>query len=130
MIEFVNWTDVFLEHYIFSIIISFLVIIVTLIISKFYKAKGNVGTFPDTTQLSEDSSSKQMDEEVRPAMLKHPVVVAEKVIEANMTDEQRQREHEVRRKQLSQIFELMQKQTEKFGDVSLTEIEEQFKLYQ
>lgn len=36
----------------------------------------------------------------------------------------------VRQKQLSQIYELMQKQTEKFGEISLSEIEEQFKLYQ
>lgn len=57
MIEFENWSDVFLEHYVFSIIISFLVIIVTLIISKFYKAKNNIKNPPDTVQFSEDSSS-------------------------------------------------------------------------
>ncbi|GIY11085.1 uncharacterized protein CDAR_380601 [Caerostris darwini] len=61
---------------------------------------------------------------------KSPAIMAEKIIEANMTDEQRNHEYEIQQKQLAQIFELMQKQSEKFGNISFTEVKEQFKLYQ
>ncbi|CAL1266454.1 unnamed protein product, partial [Larinioides sclopetarius] len=61
---------------------------------------------------------------------KSPALVAEKIIQAKMTDEQRTLEYEVQQKQLAQIFELMQKQSDKFGDISLSEVREQFKLYQ
>ncbi|GFW34143.1 uncharacterized protein TNCV_288251 [Trichonephila clavipes] len=62
--------------------------------------------------------------------LKKPALIAEKIIGANMTEEQRNHEYEVQQKQLAQIFELMQKQTDKFGKISLSEVKEQFKLYQ
>ncbi|KAF8763898.1 Matrix-remodeling-associated protein 7 like protein [Argiope bruennichi] len=61
---------------------------------------------------------------------KSPALLAEKIIQEKMTDEQRNHEYEVQQKQLAQIFELMQKQSDKFGNISLSEVREQFKLYQ
>lgn len=38
--------------------------------------------------------------------------------------------YRVRQQQLAQIHELMKKQSDKFGNISLSDVEEQMKLYQ
>ncbi|GFS35157.1 uncharacterized protein NPIL_261161 [Nephila pilipes] len=95
--EFESWNDIFLEHYLVSVL------------EKLDELAQNMPSAP---------------------RLKKPALIAEKIIGANMTEEQRNREYEVQQKQLAQIFELMQRQTDKFGNVSLSEVKEQFKLYQ
>ena len=55
--------------------------------------------------------------------------VALKKIEAEMTKEQRELEREIQRKQLEDIFKLMEEQKEEFGISSVDDVQEQMKLY-
>ncbi|GFS35158.1 uncharacterized protein NPIL_261162 [Nephila pilipes] len=132
--EFESWNDIFLEHYLVSVLVSVIIIIATVIISIRYrilseKKHGRKIIKTDNFVMKEklDELAQNMPSAPR---LKKPALIAEKIIGANMTEEQRNREYEVQQKQLAQIFELMQRQTDKFGNVSLSEVKEQFKLYQ
>jgi uncharacterized membrane protein YccC len=55
--------------------------------------------------------------------------IAQQKIEATMTREQRDEEREVQRKQLEEIFRLMEEQKEKFGIKDADDVKEQLKLY-
>ncbi|XP_076366309.1 uncharacterized protein LOC143255087 [Tachypleus tridentatus] len=54
---------------------------------------------------------------------------AETLISAGLTEEQKKVEEEARKKQLAEIFKLMQNQQEKFGMTSMDDVVEQMKLY-
>ncbi|XP_029834385.3 matrix-remodeling-associated protein 7 [Ixodes scapularis] len=56
-------------------------------------------------------------------------MAAESVISAAMTDQQRELEHETQRKQLQEIYRLMQENRDKFGDTSIDEVVNQMALY-
>ncbi|GFY46867.1 uncharacterized protein TNIN_172932 [Trichonephila inaurata madagascariensis] len=129
--EFESWNDIFLEHYLVSVLISIIVLIATLIISMRYRIPSEKKHSRKIVKSDNFAMKEQLSETMPSApCLKKPALIAEKIIGANMTEEQRNHEYEVQQKQLAQIFELMQKQTDKFGKISLSEVKEQFKLYQ
>ncbi|KAK6187272.1 hypothetical protein SNE40_005336 [Patella caerulea] len=55
--------------------------------------------------------------------------VATKKIQESMSPEQLQAERDIQRQQLEQIFSLMKEQEDKFGVKTVTDIQEQMKLY-
>ncbi|CAG5126505.1 unnamed protein product [Candidula unifasciata] len=55
--------------------------------------------------------------------------VATKTIEKSLTEQQLMEEKEIQRKQLAEIFRLMQEQEERFGIGSMDDMKEQMKLY-
>ncbi|BFZ03181.1 hypothetical protein BsWGS_06219 [Bradybaena similaris] len=55
--------------------------------------------------------------------------VATRTIEKSLTEQQLQEEREVQRRQLGEIFRLMQQQEERFGIGSMDDMQEQLKLY-
>ncbi|CAL1527480.1 unnamed protein product [Lymnaea stagnalis] len=55
--------------------------------------------------------------------------VATRTIAKNLTEEQLNEEREVQRKQLAEIFKLMQEQQDRFGIGSMDDMQEQMKLY-
>lgn len=54
---------------------------------------------------------------------------AESVIVAAMTEEQRQLEKEIQRKQLEDIYQVMLEHRDKFGDTSIDQVVDQMGLY-
>ncbi|XP_054707408.1 uncharacterized protein LOC129217170 [Uloborus diversus] len=133
--EYNTWNSILHEYYILSLLISVLAVVVTFIVSR----KANfLATIKDkievSPQVEEKTSMDEAEEDTTEVptvnMKRSPALVAEKVIQANMTEEQKLLEHQVRQKQLAQIYELMLKQSDKFGSISLSEVEEQMKLYQ
>ena len=52
-----------------------------------------------------------------------------KEIEANMTREERDKEHDIQRKQLEAIYKLLQQQEDKFGMNNMDDMSEQMKYY-
>lgn len=77
----------------------------------------------DCTELSSDEMVERLPAKPLVAM------AAESVIAAAMTDQQRELEHETQRKQLEEIYRLMQENRDKFGDTSIDEVVNQMALY-
>lgn len=71
----------------------------------------------------------QYCEHIQSEVKKAKIRVAEKRIGETMTPEQIAEEKELQRKQLEEIFRLMQEQNEKFGVSSVEDIQNQMKLY-
>lgn len=55
--------------------------------------------------------------------------VTAKKLQTDLTPDQLQEEREVQRKQLEEIFKLMQSQGDKFGVDSMDDVQHQMKLY-
>lgn len=85
-----------------------------------------VGSKNSEGELSKEAIIKNMELE---ADVKKPARIAEMVIKAGMSDEQVQQEKQTQKEQLKEIFRLMQQQADKFGSVTITDVEEQMKLY-
>lgn len=73
--------------------------------------------------FEEESDSKETPNEIKPAR------IAEMVINAGLTEQQKEEEKEIQKQQLSEIFRLMQEQADKFGVTTMSDVEEQMKLY-
>lgn len=122
------------DFYVSSLLISIFAVVITFALAKVNLKALIIKNQPDkSSEFKEKESGESLTKENCDSKASHvkksSVLLAKKVIEANMTDEQRLHEDEIRRKQLAEIFELMQKQSDKFGKVSLSEVEEQMKLY-
>lgn len=136
-----EWSDIILGHYLFSLFVCVLAVVITYIVSKKYNLQTN---FRGKINPNMKSTKRKSHHHIKfkklesddspasstPAKKESPALAAEKVIKANMTEEQRKLEFEVRQQQLAQIHELMMKQSDKFGNISLSDVEEQMKLYQ
>ena len=68
-------------------------------------------------------------EHIQSEVKKAKIRVAEKRIGETMTPDQVAEERELQKKQLEEIFRLMQEQNEKFGVNSVEDIQNQMKLY-
>jgi len=55
--------------------------------------------------------------------------IAQQKIEATMTPEERSQEREIQRRQLEEIFRVMEEQKDKFGVNDFTDVQEQMKMY-
>ena len=55
--------------------------------------------------------------------------IAQEKIEATMTVEERDKEREIQRRQLEEIFRVMEEQKEKFGVNDVSDVQEQLKMY-
>jgi len=55
--------------------------------------------------------------------------VAQQQIESKMSQEDRDKEREIQRRQLEEIFRVMEEQKDKFGVNDVTDIQEQLKMY-
>ena len=55
--------------------------------------------------------------------------VAEREVKQNMSSDEMQAERELQRRQLEEIFKLMQKNDDKFGSSSIDDVRQQMKLY-
>ena len=71
----------------------------------------------------------QYCEHIQSEVKKAKIRVAEKRIGETMTPDQVAEERELQKKQLEEIFRLMQEQNEKFGVNSVEDIQNQMKLY-
>ncbi|XP_035212241.1 uncharacterized protein LOC118186260 isoform X1 [Stegodyphus dumicola] len=121
-----------LEHYILTLILSVIIVVITVIVSKIYATKIDFGK-KDTKRSEVIYINKPDDKQFSTinSKMKRPLAAfAESMIHADMTEEQLLCEKEVRQQQLIQIYELMKQQSNKFGEISLSDVEEQMKLYQ
>ncbi|XP_067129561.1 matrix-remodeling-associated protein 7-like [Centruroides vittatus] len=75
-------------------------------------------------EVNDEIIDKESSKEVN-----KPARIAEMVINAGLTEQQKQEEKEVQKQQLSEIFRLMQEQADKFGVTTMSDVEEQMKLY-
>lgn len=55
--------------------------------------------------------------------------IAQQKIEATMTQEERNQEREIQRRQLEEIFHVMEDQKDKFGVNDMADIQDQMKMY-
>jgi len=55
--------------------------------------------------------------------------IAQQKIEATMTPEERGQEQEIQRRQLEEIFRVMEEQKDKFGVKDVADVQEQLKMY-
>jgi len=55
--------------------------------------------------------------------------IAQQKIEEKMTAEERDKEREIQRRQLEEIFSVMEEQKDTFGVKDVTDIQEQLKMY-
>lgn len=55
--------------------------------------------------------------------------IAQQKIESKMSDEERSQEREIQRRQLEEIFCLMEEQKEQFGVNDVSDVQEQLKMY-
>jgi len=55
--------------------------------------------------------------------------VAQQQIESKMSQEERDKEREIQRRQLEEIFRVMEEQKDKFGVNDVMDIQEQLKMY-
>ncbi|CAN7940742.1 unnamed protein product [Ixodes pacificus] len=123
-----------------SIGVSVTAVLITAIFSYRTANSTNVAsnTFvgPSAVTSGDESTDDSDDAEVQSEGLAErlpakPLVAmaAESVISAAMTDQQRELEHETQRKQLQEIYRLMQENRDKFGDTSIDEVVNQMALY-
>lgn len=122
-----------------SIGVSVTAVLITAIFSYRTANTTNVAsnTFvgPTTVTSGDESTDDSDDAEVQSGLAERlpakPLVAmaAESVISAAMTDQQRELEHETQRKQLQEIYRLMQENRDKFGDTSIDEVVNQMALY-
>ncbi|CAN7991235.1 unnamed protein product, partial [Ixodes hexagonus] len=125
---------------IFSIGVSVSAVLITAFFT--YRAANgtNVGsnTFAGPTAVTGEESAHHVSrcvgdhsEEMVERVPAKPLVAmaAESVISAAMTDQQRELEHETQRKQLEEIYRLMQENRDKFGDTSIEQVVNQMALY-
>ncbi|KAM7283871.1 matrix-remodeling-associated protein 7 [Ixodes scapularis] len=116
-----------------SIGVSVTAVLITAIFSYRTANSTNVAsnTFvgPSAVTSEDESTDDSDDAEVQSEGLAErlpakPLVAmaAESVISAAMTDQQRELEHETQRKQLQEIYRLMQENRDKFGDTSIDEV--------
>uniref|UniRef100_A0A147BEE0 Putative conserved secreted protein n=1 Tax=Ixodes ricinus TaxID=34613 RepID=A0A147BEE0_IXORI len=123
-----------------SIGVSVTAVLITAIFSYRTANSTNVAsnTFvgPSSVTSGDESTDDSDDAEVQSEGLAErlpakPLVAmaAESVISAAMTDQQRELEHETQRKQLQEIYRLMQENRDKFGDTSIDEVVNQMALY-
>jgi len=55
--------------------------------------------------------------------------ITQQKIEATMTPEERNKEREIQRRQLEEIFRVMEEQKDKFGVNDFADVQEQMKMY-
>ncbi|CAL1266453.1 unnamed protein product [Larinioides sclopetarius] len=91
--DFESWNDIFLEHFLVSVLISVIFVIATLIISMKYGQTKKLG---ERIVCSENDNEEENSFKSIPVtcLKKSPALVAEKIIQAKMTDEQRTLEYE------------------------------------
>ncbi|XP_035212243.1 uncharacterized protein LOC118186260 isoform X2 [Stegodyphus dumicola] len=118
-----------LEHYILTLILSVIIVVITVIVSKIYATKIDFGK-KDTKRSEINKPDDKQFSTINSKMKRPLAAFAESMIHADMTEEQLLCEKEVRQQQLIQIYELMKQQSNKFGEISLSDVEEQMKLYQ
>ena len=86
--------------------------------------------FKDPTNLSEkEIDALKFCGHIPAEIKKARVNATKKKIEQEMTDEQKETEQELQRKQLQAIFELMEENKDKFGVDSMEDIDDQMRLY-
>nr|XP_042897708.1 uncharacterized protein LOC122269319 isoform X2 [Parasteatoda tepidariorum] len=92
-IEYASWIDLVLDHYVFSVIISVFLVATTFIISKMNKHSDNClnicSSDPKSTNECDNSDATAIS-----SLARSPAIIAEKVIEANMTEEQKRLEQD------------------------------------
>lgn len=85
-----------------------------------------------TCSLADDKDevdAKTYTEHIPAEIKKVKQRIISKEIEGKMTPEERLKEREIQRKQLEEIYKLMQEQDDKFGIEDMTDVSEQMKYY-
>ncbi|XP_046404601.1 uncharacterized protein LOC124169849 isoform X2 [Ischnura elegans] len=132
-VPFSNIIQNFSPFYVFSIAISVLAVFLTW---YFTKSKQPLHSRYEYEELRHELPSKDdkgliHDKEfhVMSKVKRAKQKAIEKILTEQLSEEQRQHEKEIEKKQLSQIFQLLQEQEEKFQINSQEELHEQLKLY-
>ncbi|XP_001655699.2 uncharacterized protein LOC5575323 isoform X1 [Aedes aegypti] len=129
--------------YIFSVATSIAVVLLTIylgIVTRFANGTNEQAErktsrptqFQNGSSTGDGSDSDSTNENLRIESVRQLKSAKLKSLEQQLTDEQREAEKEIEKAQLSAIFELLKKQSEKFdGDANLNEddLKEQLTLY-
>jgi len=84
---------------------------------------------PDSGRASARSDPMKFCSHIQGQIKKTKHRVAQEKIEATMTEEERGKERDIQRRQLEEIFRVMEEQKEVFGVNDVSDVQEQLKMY-
>ncbi|KAL7070560.1 hypothetical protein ACQ4LE_010269 [Meloidogyne hapla] len=93
------------------------------------KEKKKRKQFKDPDPATAEALNKLVENGLHGKLATAQLRVKTQMLEQNMSEEEREKEQEIRQKQLAEIFQMMEAQKEKFGIEAKEEVVEQMKLY-